>query len=378
MGLAGSAATAIFLLGCGRPKVIRIALAGPLTGDYASFGQGLLRACRLAVEEQNAKGGLPMPLEVVPFDDRGDPKEAVTVAKRISSDRAIVVVIGHFNSGCTIPAGKVYGRYQIPMITPAASNPRITRQQMDPEELWVKKNWPRNLFRVNPTDDVQGAWGATYAYKKLGKRKVAILHVKNAYGEGVAMEFEKKWKELGGKVLTRDGIPAEDRDFKALLTKVKGMRPDLLYFGGEVQQGGLIARQAREVGIPCTILMSEANKDAEFFRLAGDAADGVLMTFLGSPPEQTPEAGAFLQKYRQKYPKDEVKAFDHYGYEATSMACEAIRAVGPDRAKVREYLRTIRYEGILGETRFDEKGDTLNQRITLFKASRGRFLPVSS
>ncbi|MBI4395632.1 MAG: branched-chain amino acid ABC transporter substrate-binding protein, partial [Elusimicrobia bacterium] len=209
-------------------KEVRIALALPLTGDIAVLGQGLRRASTLAVDEANSSGRFPeYKIRLVEFDDRSDPKEAVNVANRIVSDSRIVAVLGHFNSGCSIPASAVYARVHLPMMSPATSNPELTRQQLS--EKW---RWPRNVFRVNTTDDVQGAAGADYVRGPLKLENASILHDKTSYGQGIAEEFRKRFEALGGKTLSFDGIQVGDKDFKALLTRIKSLNPQVIYFGG--------------------------------------------------------------------------------------------------------------------------------------------------
>jgi branched-chain amino acid transport system substrate-binding protein len=361
------------LAGCGpREKQVKIAVAVPLTGDIAALGQGIRRAAILAVEEAQKAGRFPgTKISLVEFDDRSDPKEAVNVANRIVSDSEIVGVLGHFNSGCSIPAGAIYAQAGLPMVSPAASNPELTRQQLSPS--WGR---PKTIFRVNTTDDVQGVYAAQFVADKLKKKKAAIIHDKTAYGQGVAEEFKKKFEELKGTVLSFDGIQVGDKDFKSLLTRIKAENPEIIYFGGIYNEGGLLVRQAREVGIKALFAASEANYDPEFLRIAGPAAEGALVSFLGKPPELLESAKQFIDKYKIRWPQDEVKGYDHYSYEITNMFLEALEKVGPDRAKIVDYLRTIHYKGVLGETSFDEKGDTLNKTITLFTVKDGKFVPA--
>jgi branched-chain amino acid transport system substrate-binding protein len=363
----------LLLSGCApKEKVVKIAAALPLTGDIAGLGQGLLRACQLAVEEAQKSGRFKdFKIELESFDDRSDPKQAVDVANRIVSDPAFAVVVGHFNSGCTIPASKVYAAHHLPMISPAASNPQLTQQQLDPS--WT---YPKSIFRVNTTDDVQGPYAADFAIDKLGLKKAAIIHDKTAYGQGVATEFRKGFEKKGGQTLSFDGISVQDKDFNALLTRVHGEKPDVIYFGGDFAGGGLVVRQARAAGEKATIILSEANFDPEFLRVAGTAAEGCFVTFLGAPPDLVSSAKEFIQAYKARYPNDEMKAYDHYGYEATRIALQMIEQVGPDRDKITDALHHLDYKGILGETKFDDKGDTLNHTITLFQVKDGKFEPV--
>jgi branched-chain amino acid transport system substrate-binding protein len=358
---------------CGpKEKVTRVAVALPLTGDIAALGQGLKRACVLALENANAQGQFQgFKVEIASFDDRSDPREAVSVANRIVSDPSIVAVVGHFNSGCSIPASQVYAKARLPMISPAASNPKLTLQQLEPG--WI---WPRNVFRVNTTDDVQGPYAADFALKTLKVRRVAIIHDKTAYGQGVAEEFKKRLESSGGMAVSFDGINVADKDFNALLTRIMDEKPQILYWGGDYAGGGLVVRQARDAGLTVPVILSEANVDPEYLRVAGPSAEGTYITFLGAPASVLPSAQAFVKRYEARYPNDELKAYDHWGYEAMSIILDLIHDVGSDREKILAALPKIKHEGVLGITQFDEKGDTLNKTITIFEVKNGKFAPL--
>ncbi len=359
------------LAGCKpREKKIKVALALPLTGDIASLGQGLKRSATMAIEEANAAGVTSPPIEVVAFDDRSDPKEAVSIANRIVSDRDMVAVIGHFNSGCSIPASRIYAQAGLPMISPASSNPDLTLQQLSPQ--WT---FPKSVFRVNTTDNVQGSYGADFVTNKLKLKRVAIIHDKTSYGQGVAEEFRKQFEKNGGDVAAFEGLQAGDRDFRSLLTRIKGTSPQAIYFGGMFSEGGILIRQTRDVGFKGPFVTCEANYDPAFLKVAGAAAEGAYVTFLGSPPELLANGKEFLERYRTRYPNEELKSYDGYGYEAGAIVANAIKNAGPDRAKIIEYLRTLKYTGVLGTTSFDEKGDTVNKSITLFQVRKGEFVP---
>lgn len=363
----------ISFLGCQpKEKQVKIALALPLTGDIASLGQGLKRAVEMAIEDANSSGTFPYPVILKVFDDRSDPKEAVSVANRIVSDRDIVAVIGHFNSGCSIPASRVYAQKGLPMLSPASSNPDLTFQQLSPQ--W---KWSRNIFRVNTTDNVQGAFGADFVFNDLKVKNVAIIHDKTAYGQGVAEEFRKQFEKNKGNVLAFEGLQVGDRDFRSLLTRVKGLGPQALYFGGMFSEGGLLVRQARDIGFKGSFVACEANYDPAFLKVAGKSAEGTYVTFLGSPPQFLDSAKDFVMKYKARYPKAELKSYDHYGYEVASILLDALENVGPNRTKIIKYVQGIKFSGVLGITAFDEKGDTLNKTITLFKIVNGKFQPYT-
>ncbi|MBI4800937.1 MAG: branched-chain amino acid ABC transporter substrate-binding protein [Elusimicrobia bacterium] len=360
--------------GCGpREKVARIAAAMPLTGDMGTEGQGVLRAVELAVAEANVSKRFPFKLEVRALDDRADPKEAVNVANLIVSDSRVIAVVGHYNSGCSIPASQVYSRVGLPMISPASTNPKLTQQQLDSGWTGV-----RNIFRVVPTDDIQGSFSADFIYQKLKLRRFAVLHDKTPYGQGLAEQFQKRFLEDGGKVLSFDGVSVGDRDFKALLTRIKALNPDGVYFGGLYTETGLLLKQARELGLAVRFFSGDGSKTTGLFDVAGPAADGAYLTITGIPVEYLAGARDFIQKYHQRYPAMELKPFDHFGYEATNIILEGLAAVAPSpdslaaipalRAALVRKLRDTRYTGLLGVTTFDEKGDTLNKIITMTQA----------
>ncbi|MDE2511956.1 MAG: branched-chain amino acid ABC transporter substrate-binding protein [Elusimicrobia bacterium] len=369
--LAALALACALAAACGpREKVVKIAVATPLTGDTGAEGQGIKRAVIMAVEEANASHRFPFKLAAAPFDDRADPKEAVNVANLIISDPRIIAVVGHYTSGCSIPAAKVYARAPIAMISPGATNPEVTAQQLSPD--WIG---PRVVFRDVPTDDVQGAYAAEFVYKRLGKRRMALLHDKTPYGQGLIEQFQATFQALGGKIVSLDGISVGDRDFKALLTKIKSdsARPQGIYFGGYYTEAGLMLMQMRELGMkdPFIFVSDDGAQSPVLYDVAGDAADGAYLTTVGVPVEELPSARAFIAAYKKRWtsPSEDLKPFDHFAYEATNIVLAALEKAGePDREKVLAALPSVRYKGILGETIFDAKGDTLNHIVTMTRA----------
>ena len=356
---------------CGpREKIVKIAVATPLTGDSGAEGQGMKRAVIMAIEEANASRRFPYKLAAAPFDDRADPKEAVNVANLIISDPRIVAVVGHYTSGCSIPAAKVYARAPIAMISPGATNPEVTAQQLSPD--WIG---PRVVFRDLPTDDVQGAYTAEFVFKRLGKRRMALLHDKTPYGQGLVEQFQATFQSLGGKIASLDGVSVGDRDFKALLTRIRSdpSDPEGVYFGGYYTEAGLLLVQMRELGMkePFVFVSDDAAQSPVLYEVAGDAADGAYLATAGVPVEELPGARDFVAAYKKRWTgsSEGLKPFDHFAYEATNIVLAALeRAGAPDREKLLAALPGTRYRGILGETVFDSKGDTLNHIVTMTRA----------
>jgi branched-chain amino acid transport system substrate-binding protein len=368
-----AASLSLMLAGCGGDSnAVRIAVAMPLTGDIGTEGQGVKRAVELAVEQANASGKFPFKLESRAFDDRADPKEAVNVANLIASDSKVIGVVGHYNSGCAIPSAPVYSRKGIPVVTPAATNPKLTLQQL--EEGWTG---PKNIFRVVPTDDVQGAYTAQFVVKKLKLKRFAIIHDKTFYGQGLAEEFKKNLEALGGTSLSFDGVATGDKDFKALLTRLRSTNPEGIYFGGLYPECGLLIKQGRELGLKAPFFSGDGSKTDGLFDVAGDAAEDSYFTITGIPVEYLPSAKAFVEAYQKKFPGVALHPYDHFGYEAANVILAALEKAGtPDRAKVMEALRTIKFDGVLGMTSFDEKGDTNIKTITMTRVKNKVFVPV--
>jgi branched-chain amino acid transport system substrate-binding protein len=239
------------------------------------------------------------------------------------------------------------------------------------------KDWsgPRVVFRVVPTDDVQGSYAAAFVYNKLHKKRMALLHDKTPYGQGLAEQFKKTYLELGGKIVSEDGISVGDKDFKALLTKIKGSaaKPEGIYFGGLYTEAGLLLKQMRELGLnePFAFVSGDGSKTSGIFDVAGDAADGAYLSIVGVPVEELPSAKKFMEDYKKRWTGsgEDLKPFDHFGYEAAQVIFAALeRAGGPDRARVINELKNTHYDGLLGTTTFDAKGDTLNKIVTMTRA----------
>ncbi len=374
-------AIAVLALAAGckpQEKTHKVAIAVPLTADIAAMGQGMKRGAELAVADANQSGRFKTRIELAAFDDRADPKEAVNVANQIVSDPKIVAVVGHLNSGCSIPAAQVYAKAGLLMITPAATNPKLTQQQMEPSWKWVK-----NIFRVNTTDDVQGQAAANYMLGALKKKSAAIIHDKTPYGQGLAEEFKKEFEAKGGKVTSFDGISVGDKDFKALLTRIKSEKPQAIYFGGIYNEGGLIVTQAAELELKTAFMSGDAMQSPEFMKIAGSSSEGAYITNVGVPPERIPSAAIFLEKYKSTYPNTDFQPYDHYTYEATMIAIEALEKAGlsesgaVNKSAMIEYLRGLKYNGVLGRTEFDEKGDTKNKAVTVYRVKDARFTAVN-
>jgi branched-chain amino acid transport system substrate-binding protein len=341
---------------------VKFGVAGPLTGGSAAFGAQLKQGVDQAVEDINAAGGiLGEKIQLYVGDDRGDPKEGVSVANKFAAD-GVKFVIGHFNSGVTMPSSEVLADNGILQITPAATNPRITERG-----LW-------NIFRVCGRDDQQGGMaGAIIADKFKGKR-IAIVHDKTTYGQGLADETRKALNAKGVKEVMYEGVNKDDKDFTALVSKLKAANPDLVYWGGLHDTGGIILRQMRDQGLRAPMMGGDGMADDEFAAIAGPGADGTLMTF--SPdPRTNPKNKEIVELFRKKR-GFEPQAYTLYSYAAMQVVKQAAEeAKSLDPKKVAEVIRSGRpFDTVLGTLSFDKKGDVSDNGYVVDGKKKDRYV----
>ena len=356
--------------GCGRGEpVVRIGFVAPLTGDQAPHGQDMLNGAKLAIEHANAQGPV-LPgyrLELLPLDDQRNPTQAVAAAKKLVADRDVAVVVGHLNSSCTMPASAIYHQARVLHICPVSSNPQISRQGFD------------TFYRTCATDDLQGPAAALFATRDLGAKRIFIVDDMTTYGRGLANEFEKKLRALHVEILGHEGITQGDKDFVPLLTKVKSLQPDLVYFAGMFPEGALLIKQRAEVGLASRFMGGDGLFEPTLIQLATPrAAEGMYLTTIGSDIRRIPTAQMFLKEYESRF--GPIGAYSSYAYEATSLAVWAVRAAGTkDRAAILAAMKTLKdYPGLFGAQNFEAKGDSLIRDIGIFTVKDGRFVFIKS
>jgi len=357
---------AALVAGCGKPSpVIKIGFVAPLTGDQAPHGQDMLNGARLAIEHANAQGAIVAGyrLELVALDDQRNPSQAVAAAKKLVANKDVVAVVGHLNSSCTMPASAIYHQARMLQITPVSSNPQISRQGFD------------TFYRTCATDDLQGPAAALFAVRELGAKRLFIIDDMTTYGRGLANEFKKKLKRLGAEVLGHEGIIQGDKDFTPLLTKIKAMQPDLVYFAGMFPEGALLIKQRADVGLGGYFMGGDGLFDPVLIELATpEAAQGMYLTTIGSDIRQIPTAQAFVHAYEATF--GPIGAYSAYAYEATNIVLWAIKRAGKkDRQAVLTAIKQLKdYAGLFGLQNFDEKGDSRIRDIGLFHVNDGKFV----
>ena len=341
---------------------VRLGVGGPMTGGVAAFGAQLRQGVEQAVSDINAKGGiLGQQIQLFVGDDRADPREGVSVANKFVAD-GVKFVVGHFNSGVTMPASDVYQENGILEITPAATNPKVTERG-----LW-------NIFRVCGRDDQQGGLaGALIAQRFKGKR-VAIVHDKTTYGQGLADETRRAMAKGGLKDVMYEGVSKDDRDFTALISKIRQARADLVFWGGLHDAGGLIVRQMRAQGIKAPLMGGDGITDDEFAAIAGPGAEGTLMTF--SPdPRTTPANKTIIELFRSQR-MFEPQAYTLYSYASVQIIKQAAeKANSLDPKKVAEVMRSgMVFDTVLGNLKFDSKGDISNDGYVVNGVKKDRYV----
>ena len=345
---------------------IKIGHVGPMTGQIAHLGKDNENGARMAVDEANAANikidGKDAKFVFVGEDDQADPKVGTTVAQKLV-DAKVVGVVGHLNSGTSIPASAIYNQANIPVISGSATNPKLTEQGF------------KNQFRVVGRDDQQGPAIASYLVASAKPKTVAIIDDATAYGEGLANEVEKTLKGANVKVLAREKGTDKTTDWKAILTKVKGRKPDAIFYGGMDATGGPLVKQGRELGIKAVFSFGDGACTDEMTKLAGDAAEGLLCSQAGIPVAAADQK--FLANYKKKFNADPI-LYSPFTYDATNLLIEAIKkANSPDPAKVLPELTKIDYKGATGQISFDEKGDRRDAEMTIFTMKGGKIEPVA-
>jgi len=363
------AVAAAFAAGAGAANaqtVVKIGQVSPLTGSIAHLGKDNEAGAKLAIEELNAKrlkiGGQEIKFELLSEDDAADPKQGTAAAQKLV-DAKVVGVVGHLNSGTTIPASKIYHDAGIPQISPSATNPKYTQQGY------------KTAFRVVAHDGQLGGTLGKYAVKEIKAKNIAIIDDRTAYGQGVADEFQKAVKAAGGKVVGREYTNDKATDFNAILTKLKGAKPDLIFYGGMDAVAGPMLRQMKQLGIDAKFMGGDGICTAELVKLAGEGmADGQVVCAEAGGVEG-PHAKAmddFKTKFKQKFNMD-VQIYAPYEYDAVmAMVAAMQKANSTDPKKYLPELAKIRYEGVTGTIAFDPKGDIKNGALTLYTYKGGK------
>jgi branched-chain amino acid transport system substrate-binding protein len=356
--LSAVALTAVVAFGGSAWADVLIGVAGPLTGPNAAFGAQLQKGAEQAAADINAAGGINgEQIKIVLGDDVSDPKQGVSVANKFVAD-GVKFVVGHFNSSVSIPASDVYAENGIVQITPASTNPTYTERG-----LW-------NTFRTCGRDDQQGAVAGQYIAEKFKGVKVAVVHDKTTYGQGLADETKKAMNALGVKEVIYEGVTVGDKDFSALVSKMKEAGVGIVYFGGLHTEAGLLMRQMADQGLKAPLMSGDGITSNELASIAGDAVNGTLMTF-PPDPRKNPNATDIVAKFRAA--NFEPEAYTLYSYAAMQIFAAAAKAAGTnDPMKVAEAMKAKGpFTTAIGEIGFDSKGDITRPDYVMYEWKKG-------
>jgi len=353
-------------LGAGaQGAAIKIGVPVPLSGGNAKMGNDISQAATLAVEEWNAKGGvLGRKIEIMAFDDACDAQQSVTAAHKLV-DGGVVAVAGGYCSSAAIPASAVYHDAGVAFVADASSNPKLTDQGFE------------NVFRVIGRDDQQGPYAAGFMMNTLKAKKIAIIHDNTLYAKGLADATKAALDgKPGVQVVFFDAVTPGEKDFSAVLTKVKSLTPDVTYYTGYYPEGGLIAKQFKDLGVSGKFMAGDANNDPTFISEAGPASEGVYVTSTPLPQDQS-TAKAFIDRYKKRWNRD-PGPYSALEYDAVNVVINAIKQSGStDRAAIIKAITgTKNYQGATGAINFDKKGDRTSVLYITYIIKGGKFVPV--
>jgi branched-chain amino acid transport system substrate-binding protein len=374
-------AFAIALVGCGKSGttsnpapssdeiVVKIGAAAPLTGPQAHIGKDNENGTRMAIDDANAKGvtigGKKARFELLSEDDQTDPKTATIVAQKLV-DAKVNGVIGHLNSGTSIPASSIYFKNGIPQISPSATAVKFTAQGY------------KTAFRVMTNDAQQGKALGEFATKVLAGKKIAVVDDRTAYGQGLADEFIKSAEANGAQIITREYTTDKAVDFTAVLTSIKGKQPDLLFFGGMDPQGVPMVKQLRGLGMKTQFMMGDGGYTPKLIELAGDAVEGTYASLPGVPLDNMPSGRDFSKRYEARFHQP-IQLYAPYCYDAVNVIIDAMQKAGSaEPAKYLPEIGKVELEGVTAKISFDEKGDIKGGAVTIYQVRQGQWHAVQT
>jgi branched-chain amino acid transport system substrate-binding protein len=372
-------ALGIALVGCGKSEkastaasdelLVRIGAAAPLTGPQAHIGKDNEYGTRMAIDDANAKGviigGKKAHFELLSEDDQTDPKTATIVAQKLV-DAKVNGVIGHLNSGTTIPASAIYFKNGIPQISPSATAVKFTAQGY------------KTAFRVMTNDAQQGKALGEFATKVLGEKTIAVIDDRTAYGQGLADEFVKSAEANGAKIIAREYTTDKSVDFTAVLTSIKGKQPDLLFFGGMDPQGVPMVKQLRALGMKTQFMMGDGGYTPKLTELAGGAEEGTYASLPGVPLDKMPSGRDFSQRYEARFHQP-IQLYAPYCYDAVNVMIAAMQKAGSiEPAKYLPEVGKVEIDGVTARIAFDEKGDIKGGAVTMYQVQQGKWHAVQT
>ena len=365
-------------------KVVKIGVIAPLSGDLTATGTGIRNSVELAIRQANEKNKVPgWRIELAAEDDAAKPDVGAQAAAKLASDSAVVGVVGTYNSSVALQVAPVLDRANVVQISPANTNDTLTRGQNPATPVRPYKNY----FRTATLDSLQGGFAADYASNDLKVRNVAIIHDKKAYGQGLADSFRARFEKNGGRIVATETINPGDKDFSAVLSKIKPLNADLIFYGGEYPEASLISNQAKgPQAMRVPLMGGDGIVDPTYGKTAGAAANGDYGTSVGAPPESLESAKQFIADYRAAGFRDTYTAYGALAYDAANAIINTLpTALGSANAvddgvrrRVVEAVGKVDFGGASGKVAFDSFGDTVTRALTMYKVENGEFKPIKT
>ncbi len=364
-------------------KTVKIGVIAPLSGSLSPLGLGIRNGVDLAIrqanEEKKIKG---WKIELAAEDDTAKADVGAQVAAKLSSDEEVAGVVGTLNSSVALQVQPILDKSGIVMVSPANTGVELT-QGTDPA---AKKRQFESYFRVATTDNIQGPFAANYVFNDFKAKNVVTIHDKKTYGQGLVAAFSGQFTKNGGKIVAAETINPGDQDFSAVLTKIKPLNPDLIYYGGEFPEAQLLSSQAEAQGIKAPLMGGDGIYDKTFITTAGQAAEGDLATSVGAPTEELESAADFVKDYKAAGFTDDFGAYGAYAYDAANVIINALAEVleGEDeltpevRTKIVDAVQDTDLDGATGKVAFDEFGDTTTRVLTVYKVTNQEWKPVKT
>ncbi len=363
-------------------KTAKIGVIAPLSGDLSALGLGIRNSVDLAIQQANESNAIPgWKLELAAEDDEAKPDVGKNAATKLAGDNDVVGVVGTLNSSVAQSVQPVLSSANITQVSPANTNPTLT-QGADPA---AKSRPYKTYFRTCTTDAIQGPFAARYLYTTAGLKKVATIHDKKAYGQGLVEAFSAEFKTLGGQIAAAETINPDDKDYGSVITQVKSADPEALYYGGEFPQSGPLSQQAKAAGLTVPLMGGDGMYSPNFIKLAGKTSEGDLATSVGAPTDTLPSAKAFLEDYEAAGFKEPYEAYGAYSFDAANAIINALKVSLKDAADVKsarqptvDAMASVTFDGATGKVAFDEFGDTTTKVLTVYKVEGGKWVPAKT
>lgn len=369
--------------GGGDKKVAKIGVIAPLSGDLSALGLGIQHSVELAVKQANDSNAVEgWTLEVAAKDDEAKPDVGKNAATSLAADKDVIGVVGTLNSSVSQSVQPVLSSAKITQVSPANTNPSLT--QGANWKTSPQRTYP-GYFRTCTTDAVQGPFAARYLFEKAKIQKVATIHDKKAYGQGLVETFTEEFKKAGGQVVAAQTINPDDANYQAVISKVKPAAPDAVYYGGEYPQAGPLSQQMKAAGLKVPLMGGDGIFDPKYISLGGKTSEGDLATSVGAPTDTLDTAKKFVADYNSAGYKDPYAAYGAYSFDAANAIIAALKTSLKDakdaesaRQATVDAMSKVSFDGVTGKVAFDQYGDTTSKVLTVYKVSGGKWAPVET